>query len=150
MNPDDGIPNDPTVQDQFRGKVRQIREDNNLTSNRQMSKNVADAIYDINGQTGELPAISGPERDGFTDGPIAGNNHFDPLGTGRNPRTKDSEYKILEKIADDHWSDDPLERAQVAGEIRLYTELKPCESCTDVIRQFERAFPNIKISIGWN
>jgi hypothetical protein len=152
VNPDDEIPDDPTVQNQFRDSVRQLREDNNLTSNRQMERNVADATYNINGQTGELPAISGPptrEPPGFTQGPEPGNNHFEPIATGNNPRTNDSEYKILEKIADDHWGDDPDVRAQVTGEIRLYTELPPCSSCSNVIGQFQKAFPNIKIFVGW-
>ena len=149
MDSDDGITNDPTVQDQFRGKVRQIREDNNLTSNRQMQRNIANATYDINGQADELLAISGPEKGGFTDGPTVGNSHFQPPGYRDNSGTMDSEYKVLEKIADDYWSNDPAERARVTGEIRLYTELKPCLSCRDVIQQFKEAFPNLEIYVGW-
>jgi WXG100 family type VII secretion target len=146
---DDGLENDPEVQSQGKAEVQQIREENNLTSNRQMNRNIATSNYDIDGETGEMKAISGPEKEGFVDGPGEGENHFDPPGTGENPRTADTEYKILEKIADDYWSDDPAERAQVSGEIRLYSERIPCTSCQDIISQFEEAFPNIRIIVGW-
>ena len=141
--------NDPEVQSQGRSQVQQIREDNNLTSNRQMSRNVATSDYDIDGDVGNMKAISGPEKDGFVEGPPEGGNYFDPPGTGNNPRTADTEYKILEKIADNHWSDDPAARSQVTGVIRLYSERIPCDSCADVIRQFQEAFPNIRIIVGW-
>ncbi|HAG84714.1 MAG TPA: hypothetical protein DCL61_27070 [Cyanobacteria bacterium UBA12227] len=60
----------------------------------------------------------------------------------------DAEYKALSAIADtlkmfyDH---------EVEGQLYLYTERKPCESCNDVLEQFKEKFPNIQISeVFWD
>ncbi len=151
---DQGIENplvdDPEIQSTGRAEVQQIRDDNNLNSNRQMGRNIAVADYEINGNTGEMKGISGPEKEGFVNAPAPGENHLTPTDSGKGYiAATDSEYKILENIADEYWSDDPNARARVTGEIRLYTERKPCPSCIKVIQQFEKLFPNIHIIVGW-
>ncbi len=143
------VMNDLEVQSEGRAEVQQIRDDNNLNSNRQMDRNIAVANYEIDGDTGDLKAISGPEKNGFVDGPSEGGNHLTSSEARGFSRATDSEYKLLEKIADTYWSDDPSARARVTGEIRLYTERLPCDSCVKVIEQFEKLFPNIRIIVGW-
>ncbi|MFB2893870.1 deaminase domain-containing protein [Aerosakkonemataceae cyanobacterium BLCC-F50] len=39
---------------------------------------------------------------------------------------------------------------QVKGNLYLYTELQPCESCENIVKQFEEKFPNIKIELFWD
>jgi The BURPS668_1122 family of deaminases len=59
----------------------------------------------------------------------------------------DAEYKVLSAIADALQMHYDL---QVEGELYLYTERQPCESCNNVLRQFEEKFPNIKITVFWD
>lgn len=59
----------------------------------------------------------------------------------------DAEYKVLSSIAD------TLETCygiQVKGSLYLYTELQPCESCNNVLRQFREKFPNISVEVFWD
>ncbi|HBE16896.1 MAG TPA: hypothetical protein DEG17_10725 [Cyanobacteria bacterium UBA11149] len=55
----------------------------------------------------------------------------------------DAEYKVLSAIAD---TLEMFYNREVVGQLYLYTERKPCESCDGVIDQFKEKFPNIKIS----
>lgn len=60
-------------------------------------------------------------------------------------RIYDSEYKILSEI------DRQLNGNTAAtGKIVLFTELKCCDSCTDVIIQFSEKYPNIDLEIIYN
>ncbi|HLO83671.1 MAG TPA: deaminase domain-containing protein [Nostocaceae cyanobacterium] len=61
----------------------------------------------------------------------------------------DAEYKVLSAIADTLEMNYDL---QVEGYIYLYTEREPCESCQEVIKQFQQKFPNINIeeNIFWD
>lgn len=66
--------------------------------------------------------------------------------TGRIMDT-DAEYKLLSAIAD------TLELCYnrgIQGQLYLYTERQPCESCERVIEQFREKFPNIEIFIDWS
>ncbi len=119
-----GLENDPEVQSTGQTEVSRIREENNLTSNRQMDKNMAVANYNINGNTGELPAISGPEKPGFVEAlPNGSETRLTPtLNQSGYVANKDAEYKILERLAEEYWSDDPAVRDSLTGEIHLYTE----------------------------
>lgn len=66
--------------------------------------------------------------------------------TGRSMNT-DAEYKVLSVIAE------TIEMAydrEVEGSLYLYSELQPCESCNDVLRQFSEKFPNISTEIFWD
>lgn len=57
------------------------------------------------------------------------------------PRLHDTEAKILEDIAS-KINDDSM-----SGAINLYTELPACQSCTNVIFEFKRKFPNIRLEV---
>lgn len=66
--------------------------------------------------------------------------------TGRSMNT-DAEYKVLSVIAEN------IEMAydrEVEGSLYLYSELQPCESCNDVLRQFNEKFPNVSTEIFWD
>ncbi|MFB8798280.1 MAG: putative Ig domain-containing protein [Microcoleus sp.] len=60
-------------------------------------------------------------------------------------RSKDSEIKLLEVIAD-RYSDNP----SIKGKIYLFSERSPCQSCKEVIRDFKKMFPNIEVRVEWN
>ncbi|VXD20194.1 hypothetical protein PL9631_500064 [Planktothrix paucivesiculata PCC 9631] len=58
----------------------------------------------------------------------------------------DAEYKVLSMIAA------PLEmffELTISGNLYLYTELQPCESCNSIINQFKDKFPNITVELFW-
>lgn len=57
------------------------------------------------------------------------------------PRYHDTEAKILEDIASN------IKNSNMAGNIDLYTELPACQSCTNVIMEFRRMFPNIRLNV---
>ena len=56
-------------------------------------------------------------------------------------RFHDTEAKILEDIASQ------IKSPKVSGTINLYTELPACQSCTNIIFEFRRKFPNIKLNV---
>jgi len=56
-------------------------------------------------------------------------------------RFHDTEAKILEDIASQ------IKDPNVSGTINLYTEYDACQSCTNIIFEFRRMFPNIKLNI---
>ena len=56
-------------------------------------------------------------------------------------RYHDTEAKILEDIASQ------IKDPNISGTIDLYTELPSCQSCSNVILEFRRMFPNIKLNI---
>ncbi|WP_156130657.1 deaminase domain-containing protein [Paenibacillus durus] len=60
------------------------------------------------------------------------------------PRYQDTEAKILEDIAS------KIKDPNVAGEIDLFTNFDTCQSCTNLIFEFRRKFPNIKLNIYTN
>lgn len=57
-------------------------------------------------------------------------------------RNIDTEYKILIEIAQKLG-----ENVNVKGKIRLFTERKPCFSCSNVIELFLAKYRNIEIEI---
>ena len=56
-------------------------------------------------------------------------------------RYHDTEVKILEDIASQ------INAPSISGTINLYTEAPACQSCTNVILEFRREFPNITLNI---
>ena len=56
-------------------------------------------------------------------------------------RFHDTEVKILEDIASQ------INNSNIHGNIDLYTEAPACQSCTNVIFEFRRTFPNIKLNV---
>ena len=57
------------------------------------------------------------------------------------PRYHDTEAKILEDIAGQ------IKDPNILGTINLYSELSCCQSCSNIILEFRRKFPNIKLNI---
>ncbi|WP_291562654.1 MULTISPECIES: deaminase domain-containing protein [unclassified Clostridium] len=57
------------------------------------------------------------------------------------PRFNDTKTKILEDIVSQ------IKDSNISGKINLYAELPACQSCTNMIFEFRRKFPNIKLSI---
>ena len=62
---------------------------------------------------------------------------------GKTPfdRYHDTEVKILGDIASN------ISDTSISGTIDLYTELPACQSCTNVIFEFRRMFPNIELNV---
>ncbi len=114
-------------------------------------KNVGIADYIINEKRGELWAVSGGAKwdlPGFApyrerDNMLFGSDTF-PVN-GLDLRYTDSEAKILEQIARDLMAQpDPY---SIRGVINLYTDRKPCPSCSSVITRFGEYFPSIELNI---
>uniref|UniRef100_B8HLN7 CMP/dCMP deaminase zinc-binding n=1 Tax=Cyanothece sp. (strain PCC 7425 / ATCC 29141) TaxID=395961 RepID=B8HLN7_CYAP4 len=78
--------------------------------------------------------------------PKSEGGQFEPSVDSRTNRMMDTdaEYKVLSEIAEIlEKSYDP----EVEGDLYLYSELQPCQSCQCVIEQFKAKFPNIKIHL---
>ena len=57
------------------------------------------------------------------------------------PRFHDTEAKILEDIAAQ------ITDSNIGGTIYLYSELPCCQSCSNIILEFRKMFPNIKLNV---
>jgi hypothetical protein len=66
---------------------------------------------------------------------------FETYVEDRFPRLNDTEAKILEDISSQ------IKDPNVSGKIDIYTELDACQSCTNLIMEFRRKFPNIKLNV---
>jgi filamentous hemagglutinin len=58
------------------------------------------------------------------------------------PRNTDSEYKILDNVADLLGSD-----TSARGSIKIVTERPACDSCLNVANQFRAKYPNIEVRV---
>ncbi|HLP88671.1 MAG TPA: deaminase domain-containing protein [Nostocaceae cyanobacterium] len=81
--------------------------------------------------------------------PKSEGGRFEPRISPRTNRmmNTDAEFKLLTAIADDidmHYD------KQVEAYLYLYSELEPCESCEDIIRQFKEEYSNIKVEVFWD
>ncbi|WP_429955336.1 deaminase domain-containing protein [Enterococcus sp. AZ192] len=56
-------------------------------------------------------------------------------------RFHDTEAKILEDIAS------KIKDSNASGSIDLYTELPACQSCSNIILEFRKKFPNIELNV---
>lgn len=56
-------------------------------------------------------------------------------------RTVDTEYKILEDLAG------RLPHTEVKGRVKLYTDLPPCASCWNVMKQFMAEYTNVRVQV---
>ena len=81
--------------------------------------------------------------------PKSQGGQFEPSIDSRTGRLMDTdaEYKVLSTIAETLKMSYDLE---VEGNLYLYSELQPCESCESVLRQFKEKFPNIKVNLFWD
>lgn len=59
----------------------------------------------------------------------------------RYPRFHDAEAKILEHIASQ------IVDYNIRGTVNLYSELPCCQSCSNIILEFRRTFPNIELNV---
>ncbi|MCX7569180.1 hypothetical protein OS242_04345, partial [Tumebacillus sp. DT12] len=60
-------------------------------------------------------------------------------------RDRDTEYKILNEIALQLG-----EKTTASGSIKLYTDRKPCDSCSIIIQQFKDKYKNVDVEILYN
>ncbi len=92
------------------------------------------------GRKSPIPEIPTPKSEG---------GQFEPAIDSRTQRVMDTdaEYKVLSAIAD---AIEMFYDLQVEGKLYLYSELQPCESCSDVLKQFQKKFPHIEIQVFWD
>ena len=70
------------------------------------------------------------------------NPSFQAYIVGTHLRNVDTEFKILNDIAEVLG-----DNTSASGTIKLFTELPPCSSCSSVIAQFAKKYPNIIIEV---
>ncbi|MBD1926283.1 hypothetical protein H6F74_08470 [Trichocoleus sp. FACHB-90] len=121
-------------------RVNQIRQQLGVSR----SRNIAFADFQIGSDSGELIAISGQSTRLGTVGlpqQLLFETFEVPPG---HSRAYDSEYKLLEELAS-RYAPTP----EVEGTINLFTERPPCDSCSNVIKQFCRRFPNMMLTVNY-
>ena len=122
---------------ELKGRVDQIRATESIAPTRNVA--VADAVID--GQKREYDAVSGKaERPGMVSMPA--NPQFEPYAPPNISRPADAEYKILEQAAADLGGN-----RNAKGEITIYSERPPCESCVSVAEQFQDRYPGVRVKI---
>ncbi|EEN4858770.1 hypothetical protein GK134_02910 [Salmonella enterica] len=129
----------------FAGKGSPAERARNYRSTGQVGgkRNIATSNYNINGQTGTADALSGMNTNNspFLHTPADGSRKFTTFEVGHD-RAFDSEVKIFEHIANKF-------PTTAKGRIDLYSELKVCPSCSEVITQFKAMYPNIEVNVTW-
>ena len=66
-------------------------------------------------------------------------------GSGTWLRITDTEYRMLNKLADDLGGKAGMKYPNVTGELKIVSENPYCASCQGIIQQFNDMFPNIKL-----
>lgn len=125
--------------------VRDLRRNGVPNGPISAADNIAAAAVKIEGRPPEmLTSVSGISR---RDGTVPEvNTHgnpqrFLPFGTGKNPRNSDTEFKILNYLANQLGPSSPDPR----GSVWIHSELPVCPSCGAVIREFQAMFPNVEV-----
>ncbi|EMW1143237.1 DUF637 domain-containing protein [Serratia marcescens] len=138
--------NEKTVQQAaaFKNQVTELRA--GLPSDWKRGGNVAVANIDISGMPKTLAGhnLINVEGKGFV-GKGKENFKYETLLTddGRPvPRRIDSEYKILDNLADKLGSN-----YSAKGSVTIFTEKPACDSCLGVVKQFESRYPGVKINV---
>ena len=122
------------------GRVAQMRQQLGVAPFR----NIAIAAFQIGGDRGELIAVSGQSTRLGTVG-LPQQPLFETFAVPyEHSRAYDSEYKLLEELASRY-----IQTPEVAGTINLFTERPPCDSCTHVIEQCRRRFPNVNLTVNY-
>lgn len=65
-------------------------------------------------------------------------------------RFNDTEVKLLEEFSLKNGAQPNVANQvfdSIEGEIKLYTQLCPCGSCANVIKEFKKMFPNVNLEI---
>ncbi len=122
------------------GRAKQLRDTNQVGKNR----NIAIVDYNVGREVDSQWASSGPDVKGAVQTPT--DPYFDATPTGKNLRDKDSEYKLLNWLAQ-RFNPARAFVSDIVGTVNLYTELEPCLSCSNVIEQFRGMFPNIELNV---
>jgi The BURPS668_1122 family of deaminases len=60
-------------------------------------------------------------------------------------RTTDSEYKMLNRLANNFGATSGSVYPNATGTLRIVSERAYCPSCQGVIQQFNNMFPNVKL-----
>ncbi|UVO08517.1 hypothetical protein LW347_00440 [Pectobacterium polonicum] len=138
--------NEKTIQQAagFRQQIIDLRAP--LSRNPRTSGNVAIAEINIPGMPKTLAGHSRIDKaeQGFVG---SGKQNFtyqvieNSEGT-KISRNTDSEYKILDNLADRLGSN-----ISAKGSVTIFTERAACESCLGVIEQFQKKYPNIEIHV---
>ncbi|TCJ89380.1 deaminase domain-containing protein [Nocardia alba] len=106
------------------------------------TRNVAVARGEINGQQISLDAVSGDDSPTGTvskpENPVLEPRSDDGLTV----RPTDSEFKILDSLAQQLGPD-------ATGTINLYTEREPCDACDNVVEQFMKKYPGVKVKVTY-
>lgn len=104
-------------------------------------KNIAFASFNINGNASEMIAVSGKHQFPGTVAETV-NRQFTYVRTGNNDRLMDSEAKIFENLAAQLPRD-------ARGSVRLFSERPTCVSCSQIVPQFEKMYPGVKVNVTY-
>ncbi|MDO3650907.1 deaminase domain-containing protein [Nocardia mangyaensis] len=136
-------PGQPGTVSAFNGKQEAQEVRDRLAASGQTiaaTRNVAVIRGQVDGQSVSLDAVSGKNSPAGTVG-VPDSTMFTPVSEdGDVVRPTDSEYKLLETLAQQLSPDSK-------GTIELYTERKPCPACLSVIKQFEEQYPGVKVKL---
>ncbi|WP_411754135.1 hemagglutinin repeat-containing protein, partial [Serratia sp. (in: enterobacteria)] len=128
----------------YRQLVTDVRA--GLSSSPKRSGNVAVAEVDIPGMPKQVAAHSGVDTAGK--GLVGtGSQNFEhktlPNKEGALiPRNTDSEYKILDNLADQLGNN-----TSAKGSVTIFTERPACGSCLGVVDQFQKRYPGIQVNV---
>ncbi|MDN0117883.1 deaminase domain-containing protein [Yersinia frederiksenii] len=128
----------------YRQLVTDVRA--GLSSSPKRSGNVAVAEVDIPGMPKQIAAHSSVDSagKGLVD-KGSQNFEFQTLVNSAGVQIKrntDSEYKILDNLADQLGNN-----TSVKGTVTIFTERPACGSCLGVVEQFQQKYPGIKINV---
>lgn len=73
------------------------------------------------------------------------NNQNVAYGNNAWMRTTDSEYKMLNRVANDLKAVKGKSYPEITGELKIVSERQYCPSCQGIIQQFNEMYPNIKL-----
>ncbi len=129
-----------------RGNANEIADATTRIANHRMSINKPSSGNfgyvegNINGNSIDNKLWSSGTADPITEPQI-----FDATEVGGWIRNTDSEYKMLNKLADDLGGVKGNTYPNITGEIKVISERTYCTSCQGVLQQFSEMFPNLKL-----
>ncbi len=95
----------------------------------------------------DIPVRSGPPDTNIPEifEAIPVNNQNVPGGEGAWVRTTDSEYKMLNRLANEIGAESGGVYPNLTGTLTIVSERSYCPSCAGVIQQFNQMFPNVNL-----